>query len=435
MAKQKYFDKFLSNIEPSKSTVDYISSVQTNLRNYLENHESYQDVHKDTFLSGSYAKHTCIRPVINDGKRDVDIVIVTNYTSEKDATEVLNELYDVLIEKDIYINATKQSHSIGIEMSGIDIDVVPVIEAEDEEKYEIGSTSDGSWTLTDPKGHKKWSTDVNVKNSGQYKPLVKIFKWWRRVNCPDNIKYPKGITLEKIIADNIADATQSTENLLVGTMQNIITAYKEDYVNQEMIPIIEDPTITTNDLMAGYLFDDFKNFIEKIDEHLLILNDEATANDIWRRILGNEFPSEETTQNSALEEANITMCLSVTHRQKAIWPLPKGNAAFVGAIVNDHNGNIIRYDSDSFDLPKGCEIIFTAICGVKSPFSVKWQVVNTGQDAYSNNCPRGGFEDSNIGTKSRKEDTAYTGKHYVQCFIIKRGVCVAKSKEFIINVN
>lgn len=38
-------------------------------------------------------------------------------------------------------------------------------------------------------------------------------------------------------------------------MQNIVTAYK-DYINQELIPYIEDPTIATNDLLAGYLFDD-----------------------------------------------------------------------------------------------------------------------------------------------------------------------------------
>lgn len=63
MAKQKDFDAFLKNIEPSTTTVSYISSIQTNLRAYLKEHESYKSVHVDTFLSGSYAKHTSIRPV------------------------------------------------------------------------------------------------------------------------------------------------------------------------------------------------------------------------------------------------------------------------------------------------------------------------------------------------------------------------------------
>ena len=66
MAKQKDFDDFLSNIEPSQSTVSYISSVQNNLRSYLKNHTTYKDVYIETFLSGSYAKHTSIRPAASD---------------------------------------------------------------------------------------------------------------------------------------------------------------------------------------------------------------------------------------------------------------------------------------------------------------------------------------------------------------------------------
>lgn len=89
MAKQTDFNKFLSNIEPSPTTVSYISSIQTNLREYLKNHEEYKKIHVDTFLSGSYAKHTSIRPVLGDKKRDVDIIVVTSYQSDKNSKETI----------------------------------------------------------------------------------------------------------------------------------------------------------------------------------------------------------------------------------------------------------------------------------------------------------------------------------------------------------
>jgi tRNA nucleotidyltransferase (CCA-adding enzyme) len=108
MAKQRDFDAFLTNIEPSKTTVDYISSVQNNLRNYLEADTSYKNIHIQTFLSGSYAKHTCIRPKIYDGKRDVDIVVETSYDSTADSEEVLAELCDVLKRKTAYATIGKQ---------------------------------------------------------------------------------------------------------------------------------------------------------------------------------------------------------------------------------------------------------------------------------------------------------------------------------------
>ena len=116
MAKQSDFNAFLSNIEPSASTVSYISSIQTNLRSFLKNHKDYKEVHVDTFLSGSYAKHTSIRPAAGDKKRDVDIIVVTSYSADKDSADVLEELRDVLLQKNEYSTATIQRHSVGIEM-------------------------------------------------------------------------------------------------------------------------------------------------------------------------------------------------------------------------------------------------------------------------------------------------------------------------------
>ncbi|WP_298033987.1 SMODS domain-containing nucleotidyltransferase [uncultured Dysosmobacter sp.] len=436
MAKQADFDAFLKNIEPSATTVSYISSIHTNLRSYLKNHESYKDIHIDTFLSGSYAKHTSIRPASGDKKRDVDIIVVTAYSSSKSSIDVLNELRDVLAEKSDYSSAEVQHHSVGIDMSGISIDVVPVIVDEtDDQLYYIGDSEFGDWTLTDPKGHKAWSTEVNKENNDEYKHLVKIFKWWRRTNCPTDRKYPKGITLEKIIADNLGDCTLSTEDFFIATMQNIISAYKEGYVARGINPVINDPSakVTENDLLSSYSVDDFSAFIEKIEEHINLLNTEGTTNDTWRTILGSEFPKGDSSNNS-IALSNLQMCITAPHRQRLIWPVQRGGAAFIAVYVTNPNGVQIEYTNNGLPLEKGCSLLFKALTGIKPPYSVKWQIVNTGIEAQRANCLRGGFEDSDVGTNGRHEATAYSGAHSVQCFIIKRGICVAKSQEFIINI-
>lgn len=433
MAKQKDFDSFLTNIEPSKSTVEYISSVQRNLRTYLEEHADYKYILLDTFLTGSYAKHTAIRPVSADKKRDVDIVVVTNYTYSDNATVVLQELCDMLKEKTLYDSAVVQSHSVGLELEGISIDVVPVIKHETyDDVYYVGSSADGSWTITDPKGHKAWSTEINKANNSKYKPLVKILKWWRRVNCPSNVKYPKGITLEKIIADNIGDSSLATEDLLIGTMQNIVNKYMDVYVANEEMPYIEDPSeyILDNDLLSGYTFSDFKAFVEKINEQLKKLNEDGTSNSVWKEILGQEFPNDISTEMSL---ANVHDYLNVSHRQKAPWKLCRSGAVFITAKVTDWDGRVTNYESDSYPIEKHCSIAYTASYNSCKKHRIMWQIVNTGNDARC--CLRGGFEHSNIGEKVRRETTMYTGKHYVQCFVLDRyGNCVACSKEFFINV-
>lgn len=435
MAKQADFDGFLKNIEPSSTTVSYISSIQTNLRSYLKNHEDYKNIHVDTFLSGSYAKHTSIRPVTGDKKRDVDIIVVTAYSFAKNSADVLTELRDVLAQKNDYSSAEVQQHSVGINMRGISVDVVPVIaDIDDNQLYYVGDSEVGDWTISDPKGHKAWSAEVNKANDSEYKPLVKIFKWWRRVNCPEDRKYPKGITLEKIIADNIGDCTLSTEDFFIETMQNIISAYKEDYVSHKINPVIDDPSdkIIGNDLLSGYSVDDFSAFIEKLEEHANLLNAEGTTNDTWRKILGTEFPKDSVSKSLSL--SNLQMCITAPHRQRPTWPIQRGGAAFISAHVANSAGEKIEYSSNGVPLEKNCSLIFKALTGIKPPYVVKWQIVNTGLEAQNADCLRGYFEDSDIGTDGKCEKTAYSGSHSVQCFIVKRGICVARSKEFIINI-
>lgn len=436
MAKQTDFNSFLSDIQPSKSTVEYISSIQKNMRKYLKEHEVYKTVHIDTFLSGSYAKNTSIRPVVGDNKRDVDIVVVTSYSTAKDSKEVLDELKEVLTEKEIYKNATVQSHSIGIEMGSISVDVVPVIASNNDSLYYIGDSNTGEWVLTDPKGHKEWSTEVNSNNSGEYKPLVKIFKWWRRNNCPQDIKYPKGITLEKIVADNLGDSSLSTEDFLIETMQNIISAYKEEYVEKNTNPVIDDPSekIENNDLLAGYSVKDFSEFISKLEEHVKMLNDEGVENDVWKKVLGDAFPSASLQQNNSYKLACVQKCITASHKQPLKWPIQRGSAVFISLKVTGPNGENIAYENNGTPLVKECDLNFTAITGVKRPFRVVWQIVNTGAEAEKAKCLRGGFEESNVGMNGRKEKTSYNGSHLVQCFVIKKGICIAKSQEFIINI-
>lgn len=434
MASQQDFSTFRSNIEPSQSIVQYISSAQNNLRDYLMSHHHYGDVCEGTFLSGSYAKHTSIRPVKNDKKRDVDIIVVTNHTRFDDSKMVIQELYDDLIESSTYKKATIQHHSIGIELSQVSIDVVPVIvDPDDSDLYWIADSHTGRWGKTDPKGHNKWSSNVNQDNNNMYKPLVKMFKWWRRVNCPQERKYPKGITLEKIIADNIGDTSGTTEESLISTMQNIVAAYKEDYIDAFKMPCIEDPStkIPNNDLLSGYSFADFKAFILKLDEHIALLNDEGAECNTWRKILGTEFPSSNKAQGSL---SNLAVCADAPHRQKPSWPFARGGAVVVTLLAEDGDGNNIIYENNGAPLKKNVTLHFKALTGVKGPYYVKWQITNTGEEARNAHCLRGDFEDSNEGRNGRRETTQYTGTHSVQCFIIKDHSCVAKSKDFIINI-
>lgn len=86
--------------------------------------------------------------------------------------------------------------------------------------------------------------------------------------------------------------------------------------------------------------------------------------------------------------------------------------------------------------PKSVWLKFTAKTNVPEPHSIRWQVVNTGEEAMRNNQPRGDFYNADDPDKHvRWESTAYRGTHRVEAFVLNSaGVCVARSGKFLVKV-
>lgn len=125
--------------------------------------------------------------------------------------------------------------------------------------------------------------------------------------------------------------------------------------------------------------------------------------------------------------------LTVPHRQQPIWQIRITNTVDIIGRYK-HNGKW-KSISPQTKVPKNCLVMFTATTNVTKPFEVYWQVVNTGQEATGD--LRGGIFHSKtygVGGLSQKETTRYRGTHWIECFIVKNGICVARSSEFFITV-
>lgn len=146
--------------------------------------------------------------------------------------------------------------------------------------------------------------------------------------------------------------------------------------------------------------------------------------------------SEKTSESDfALIPIKTRMLMSVPHRENPPWHIPKGFRIFIKATITDpRTGTTYEYENDGEPLEKGLSIKFTAFFSVKKPYRLKWQVVNTGNEAKFKQCLRGGFEESDFASNTRSESTEYSGSHYIQCFLIKKNQCIAKSNIFIVNI-
>jgi hypothetical protein len=152
--------------------------------------------------------------------------------------------------------------------------------------------------------------------------------------------------------------------------------------------------------------------------------------------------------NRAINEANERINEKVTltetfanksqpsHIQSPMWPLRLIYSIRINCKCK-YPGGWDWMDIQKPELPKNCELIFAASTNITAPYDVFWQVVNTGKEAEEANDLRGSIfkaTTAGIGGLQRKEHSKYLGRHWIECFIVKDGVCVARSKEFYVTV-
>lgn len=131
-----------------------------------------------------------------------------------------------------------------------------------------------------------------------------------------------------------------------------------------------------------------------------------------------------------------TYSLGFPHRQNPIWPIVK--KASIDIICRYYfGGQWLLLQNNGTPIPKNCKIEFTARTNVAGSYEVYWQVVNTGEEAALYGGLRGRiFKSTTYGTGALKqiENSLYKGMHFIVCFIVQNGVCVAMSDEFIVNI-
>jgi len=123
------------------------------------------------------------------------------------------------------------------------------------------------------------------------------------------------------------------------------------------------------------------------------------------------------------------------HCQLPPWPMQVRYKAKVAGSVHHFKTGKKLWNLTNRSVPKDVRLRFRAKTSATSPFDVKWQVVNTGMEAADAEQLRGDFyESTETKTDVRWETTAYRGTHWVEAFIIKDGVCVAKSGRKMVKV-
>jgi len=125
------------------------------------------------------------------------------------------------------------------------------------------------------------------------------------------------------------------------------------------------------------------------------------------------------------------LLMEAAHRQQQPWPMRlDGTELTVRGTQVDDRGALIGSLTSGEPVRVGASLRFDASSGVLDG-QLFWQVTNTGPEAARAKDLRGKFEQT-VGTK--RETARYRGTHFVECYLVRDGGCVAWSAPFSVSI-
>jgi hypothetical protein len=282
------FKALLSSIEPGDNHVAHAKAAHEKVRDQLRTDKDFKEAHKDTFLSGSYARHTAINDI-----NDVDVICLVDIDKSVTEPELVLAWTQSILDK-YYTKTTRQGRSVGVQAAkGVWLDIVPGTPMNsDDGPMWIPDRDAKEWVATHPKGQIQTSKDKNKSTDGYYVQVVKLLKFWRD-RLPTESCRPKSYILESLVHGSIGYPSSHAVGV-VNVLEGIEGAYGW-YRDLNIVPTISDPAYTTVNIAKHWDLKDFNDFMNQVKSAAGIARkaldntDEAESRKLWRQIFGSKF--------------------------------------------------------------------------------------------------------------------------------------------------
>lgn len=347
MILQSDFNTFLQEIRPTTAMRDQLITGHQTLRERLNADEGLKPILVSDFLQGSYRRHTAVRPK-GDKRSDVDIIIVTKLDENEYTPKDALDLFEPFLNKHYKDKWRRQGRSFGIDMSYVELDVVPtsapavqeygilqsdavtsdenIVDARDwrlhrswlapehrmrtdakllldqaleESEWQaqplrIPDRDVDEWDNTHPLEQIRWTRDKNSRCNGHFVNVVKCIKWWRLEHYPEP-KHPKGFPLERLVGEHCPDGIESVAEGVVKTLEAIVNSYAV-LVRVKGKPTLPDYGVPSHDVFHRITGESFSTFYQQVQagadlsRRALNSEDRTESGNLWREMFGPKFP-------------------------------------------------------------------------------------------------------------------------------------------------
>lgn len=438
------------NLNPSR--VERAREGFETLSTFLEHADATRGIFVNTSTQGSLRQGTIIKPRPDKIDFDVDLLLELAPQNSWSASDYLAVVKDAFATSDRYkalVDTRGKNRCITIDYAADDfhIDVVPSIDYNGQ--CYIANRATDEFELTDGDGYAAWFASRNAVTGDALVHVVRLAKFLR-----DQHEWEvKSILLTTLLGLSVRNTDTAADFPDLVSSLVLLTSRVRYFLDaQGSLPVIFNPALPQEtftrhwDQPAFEQFrDEFGTIVDLIEAAAEEPNDEASI-EKWRQVFGDKFDllDEDLPGGSSLA-APIPALGSTSHVQP-VEAIPVTDVQLThkvqvtAAVYNLPGTKCFRGISSGGKVPSDRALKFKATTNVTEPYAMKWQVVNTGPHAESDKVLRGGFQEGRMLNNSLApknvnwEKTRYTGRHWVECFVIKNNTCVARSGPFYVNV-
>lgn len=415
------FEQFRKNLAVQNSdeiSGRYCSITKRLNKDYWEINEDY----RHCLQVGSYGRNTAI-----NGVSDLDMAFelpreVHDRFCKREGniqSQLLNEVRDCLVA--LYPNTTirAQGQVVALEFKNYRVEVLPsFVEADGSYKYP-DSNNGGTWRWCRPREEIQAVQEVHDRTNRNLKHVCKMIRAWKNQH---------GASMSGMLIDtlchNFFKANTQYDDKGYGSYPELmcaVFAYLGNQPEQDywLAPGSKDRVNTKGNFQRKA-----KKAAVKCQE-ALDCDKEKAKEKLWKSVFGRAFPTTTTTA-----DAGFNKSLAYNDTEEFIenrYPVDVQYEVKVECDVS-HRGESevrLRWLETVFPIHLGRDLRFHVThCNVPLPYSLLWKVRNVGTMAERRGI-RGQIE-PDLGRLERREVTSFPGPHYVECYVIKDGVCVAR---------
>lgn len=415
-----------------------IERLKKGLEEYNKEHNTSYNVIESS-VQGSLAMSTIIQNEKNDYDIDIAIVFNKDILGDKGAQATRNIVADALRRKTKQFSAEPEIKTSCVRVKytdgyHIDFAIFRRSYSDLDNKY-IYEHAGEDWNKRDLEGVAKWFKEQNNNSDENLRRVVRLSKMFCKSR--DSWKnMPSGLIQTILCNEKLQSYYERIDEIFYYTMKEIVSRI-EVYLDVNS-PVDNGRALVNREIDRTRMINWKNRLKSKLEDLEVLFSDDCNKDDAmqaWYGFFNHDFWNESVSESMRYSLDSVVKSSRVfTDTEEYIedkYPIALGNDTvtvscnvsgdgFRPGPINKYLTLLHKFLPHNFTVY--CSVEFTTVL---EPYKILWKVKNVGPEAERRNAVRGQIMDRG---PSIKENTLFFGNHYIECYIIKNGCCVARKR-------